>query len=275
MKSTTPWLPMILICAVACTVAMAEDGQEIGREGDDLCLYLGVTYDNFAADVLETYLNQGESSEGETNGMAGFSYQTRLFGDRTEKDSRQLWLLAEVTYGARSADVDCEKNPNLEICKTLGFNPDDPGGQVRAILRDASALEGMMGLRYEFLPLGDEKSTKLYAKLSAGIMMVSEGDDDAIDNHHIGVGIIKTDGPYKYSYCEVGFGKTDLYLDKPEDRWKFDCLLYRESARAENLGYFVQFNLDSDFGVGSDSFRTYAGIEFNLDALFGSGKKDG
>jgi hypothetical protein len=141
-------------------------------------------------------------------------------------------------------------------------------------LRNATSLEGFAGLRWEFLSV--QRNSKfpisVYAKGQAGFLTVADGPDDAAGMHHGGLGIIVTRGPLEGSYLEGGFGITELFNDKPKDRWKFDMLL--SHAINDTVSFFAQIVVDSDFGDGADSIQSYIGFDFDLVELFKTFKKN-
>jgi len=145
-----------------------------------------------------------------------------------------------------------------------------------ALIRNATSLEGYLGLRYELLTLrpGSGSPAALYVKAQAGFLSVP-GHDDALDAHHAGLGIVATKGRFKDSYLEAGFGRNDVFLKHRQDRWLIDGLITWEIERrriSERAGLwpFLQLTVDSDFGGGSDSIQSYLGLAFDLDRLFGA-----
>ena len=70
------------------------------------------------------------------------------------------------------------------------------------------------------------------------------------------------------SYVEAGFGRTDLFLERSRDRWKFDGLLSFDLPGTDWATGFAQITVDSDFGAGSDSIQSYFGIDFDVSRLW-------
>ena len=262
----------LLVIIVPSSALTADDcdqdsGQPDCRDVFEASFFLGLGIDNFAADDLKRYLNADASSEIETRAVGGFDFAYRLTGGpHAGRGMPQLWIYGETVHGVRSADVDCEANPDLEICRTLNFDPMNPGEQLLAILRDASSLEAFAGLRYEFKTFQKKSNAaaNLYFNVQLGFLTVSGDDDDVVDHHHVGLGIVATKGTFVGSHVEAGFGKTDLFQAKPEDRWKIDGLLSWPFPGTDRIRFFSQLVVDSDFGNGADSVQTYVGMDFEL-----------
>jgi hypothetical protein len=233
--------------------------------------YTGLGIDTFAANELSRYLNPEDSGGLRERGVAGFDFEYRLIGK--PEDSRQFWVYGETVHGVRSADVDCEKNPGLPVCED--FDPTNPGPAL-AILRNATSLEAMLGLRFEFAKLApdSESPSRAYLSLQAGFLTVAGNGGDVVDMHEVALGVTATGGRYRGSFLQAGFGRSDLYLDKAKDRWKIDGLLQWHPAAWQKAGAapFVELVVDADAGSGSDSVQTYVGVDFDLDRFF-PGKK--
>jgi len=179
----------------------------------ELSFYLGVAVDTFAAGDTRRYLNPGDSAGKDERFVGGFDFGFRLWGKQQEGTkkqdaeskpkyyTRQLWIYGETVHGVRSAEIDCKAHSDFPTCKDL-LTPNDlttnPAGHLIYLLRNASSLEGFMGLRYEFLPIhkDGDSSAILYAKAQAGFLKVSGSPDSAADLHHVGLGILSTKGPF-------------------------------------------------------------------------------
>jgi len=65
----------------------------------------------------------------------------------------------------------------------------------------------------------------------------------------------------------AAYGKTDLFQTHPGRRFKVDGYLtwdINRSMKRWGLSPFLEMTVDSDFGPGSDSVRTYYGFNFDL-----------
>lgn len=241
--------------------------------------YAGVGIDTFAAGELSRYLNPEESGKKGERFIAGFDFGYRLFGLPSKKTlpwEPQIWVYGETVHGVRSADFDCDENPNLEVCKP--FDLTSAGTRTLFILRNASSLEGFAGLRYEFLELQGKSpsAANAYFKTQYGFLTVSGNAGDVVDLHqYAALGAIVKKGKFMDSYLEVGFGRTDLFGFKSKDRWKVDAMLTWEwevPGPGKIVVYpFAQITVDADFGGGSDSVQSYIGLAFDVDKLFGLG----
>lgn len=256
---------LLLSCALAAPVAAKAQDSPIYAS-----FYTGLSIDAFAADSLRRYLNPEQSGNTRERLVAGFNFGYRLLGDST---GRQLWLYGETIHGVRSADVDCQENPDLPLCQQNPFDPTNAPEKTLAILREATSLEAFVGLRWEFLTIQDDTDdvAALYVKGQAGFLTVSEFGGDLVDVHHVGAGLTVTGGDYAGSYIEFGFGRTDLYKENSGRRLKVDAYLSWTVGLFEAFGAypFAEITVDSDFGKGSDSVQSYLGIDFSLDCLLG------
>ena len=209
----------------------------------------------------------------------------------TNLRNSQLWIYGETLHGVRSRDIACPKENTPAICEDLGGDlfptPADLPDKAAYIMKNATSFEGYFGLRWEFLGLHQTENdmpevatANLYLKAQLGLLAVTPNRDeqpaiaargagsDAIDNHLVAIGLIATNGPMEGSYFEAGFGRTDLFLQHPKDRWKFDALLVIPIPKQDWLTGFAQVTVDSDFGSGSDSIQSYFGIDFDVARLW-------
>lgn len=261
--------------ATQLTIEPHQEAQDDERNNFEASAFLGTAVDNFASTSLKNLLNpdEGNMNDPKVRGIFGFDFAYRLAG--SAKDERQLWVYGESVHGVRSADVDCMKNPRFQACVDNDSLPDtDPNkilGEAVFILRNATSLEAFTGFRYEFKTLngGGEHAGSVYVKGQAGFLTVKGSSDDLIDSHHVGLGVIITEGPFVDTYLELGMGKTDLFADHRNRRFKIDVHLSRRIKGA--LYFFAQMTVDTDLGNGSDSVQTYFGFDFDLGELFGNG----
>ncbi len=239
--------------------------------------YIGLAIDSFAgSDTLE-YLNPGASGKTHERAVGGFDFAYRLMGDPTPKtnDSKfepSLWVYGETVHGVRSVDVNCTQNENLPVCQKSLVQPTNPGDQLYFMLRNATSLEGYLGLRYEFWGLQKtaDVPANLYVKVQAGFLDVSGAPGSALDMHQVSLGAIATKGKFEDSYLEVGWGRSDMFALARRRRLKVDGYLERYVARG--VSFFTQLFVDTDLGRGSDAIQTYIGFSFDLDHLFKSDK---
>ena len=241
--------------------------------------YLGTAVDNFAGSAVLTYLNPEDAGPTERRLIFGVDFELRLTGDRdkpvTPKNS-QLWIYGETLHGVRSRDVECPTDGESPVVcadiRNKGLFPTLENIPERAafIVNNATSFEGYMGLRWEFLGINqaednqpEDTAAALYLKAQAGLLAITPNTNneeakkllagsDSVDNHLVAIGVVATNGGMSGSYVEAGFGRTDLFFDRSNGRWKFDALLSFSVAQ-DWLSPFAQIVVDSDFGDGSDS----------------------
>jgi hypothetical protein len=245
------------------------------RENFEASGYIGLGVDSFAAGEIKKVLNRGDSTGQKERIVGGFDFAYRLFGDPKREDAKkkhdqQLWLYGGTTHGVRSVDVDCRVNS--DVCKDV-FDVTAIPQRFFYVLRNASSLEGFTGARWEFATLNSWRisSARAYLKAQAGFLTVTNGIDDVYDTHHIAAGLIATNGRFKNSYFELGFGRTDLFTENRRRRFKVDGFLSWKIGNSSLLRPFAQIKVDTDLGRGSDSIQSYFGIDFDLDCLFRTG----
>lgn len=257
------------------------------RDTVEVSVYVGTAIDSFAGEEANQLLNPEISGDIKARGVAGFNFAARLFGESQEKPEakdganqswkwrdQQLWVYGETVHGARSTDIDCKKNSSFPSCDALV--PDATQLQEPAffLLRNATSLEGFAGLRWEFAQLQrNALPLSLYLKGQTGFITAVNGPDDAAGSHHGALGLVVTKGRLTGSYLEGGFGKSDLFAFRPNDRWKFDGQV--NYALNEVVTFFGQMTVDSDFGGGPDSIQSYFGLDFDIPELLRKAKKNG
>jgi hypothetical protein len=258
---------------VQLCVAASAAGQDLvvdDREDFAIAPYVGIAIDSFAAGDVSQYLNQGDSGNIEERATAGFEFAYRLWGDAAAADVRdgQLWVYGRTTHGVRSADVDCRATPDIPVCRQFSLELQDPTTRGLYLLRNASSLEGMAGLRWEFRQIrGGKHAARAYVSGQLGFLSVSDGPDDVADVHQIAVGGVVTTGLYKNSYFEVGYGRNDLILENRSNRFKFNARVVRRWNKNDDdaLGHvFAHIAVDVDGSDGSDSIQTYLGVAFAI-----------
>lgn len=272
---------MLALCTKVCWVAVLVLGctsilkgqssnSDAARTDDNLSVsfFTGISIDAFAAGELRNYLNPEESGDTRERIVGGFDFEYRLVGD--SDDSQRLWVFGETVHGMRSADVNCTENPDVPLCKGV-FDPSNAGGRTLAILRNATSLEGFLGLRWEFgtFQRGTINMARAYLKGQVGFLSIAERGGDLVDVHHVAVGAVIDGGTYDGSYLEVGYGKTDYFQENPGQRLKIDVLLSFRVPGLSVIGArpFAQINIDSDASDGADSIQSYFGLDFRIDKL--------
>ncbi len=248
---------------------------------------LGLGIDNFASGQLLNVLNPEDSDANDTRErfVGGFDIQYRLWHDKGGKNTQSVWVRALTLHGVRSTEVDCTttmENQTLPAVCSLQSNAFDPsdinvGESATYILREASSLEGFGGLRYEFRSLesrdaSDVPSGVLYLIGQLGFLSVADSGDDLIDNHLVGIGAAATEGNFRNSFLELGWGRTQLYGDKSDDRFKVRAGVNWEVSTT--MRGFAMIVIDTDFGSGSDSVQSYIGMSFDIGQLTVKKKKE-
>lgn len=269
-------LATVIIFWIAPVTAIAQQPAS-GSTPDDrktfeASFYTGLGIDSFASGDLKRVLNPKASGEIRERAVGGFDFAYRILGDPGQPDRPQVWVYGETVHGVRSTDFDCSATPDLPVCKDF-TDPAGAGQRTIYILRNATSLEGFMGVRFEFLPVqkNRESPARAYLKTEYGFLTVSGSGGDVTDVHQFAaLGLVTTSGRYRDSYLQVGFGRTDLFAAKNQDRWKVEGLLTWEMKWLDRAGIrpFVQLTVDADAGGGSDSVQTYLGFSFDLDRFF-------
>lgn len=241
--------------------------------------YAGASIDSFASNETKQYIGYTSADSGPKTGyVAGIDFAYRLFKRNTE--SRwpvQLWLFGETVHGQRSTEVVCSQTAGTGSSATppavcAGFNADNAPDAFLAILRNSSSLEASAGARLEFLKLNRSSnySANLYLKSQLGFITVQNNGGDVVDDHlKIGLGTILTNGPFKGSYLDAGWGRSDLFAIHRGRRFKVDGYIEWEAKISNQVSIFPFFQMivDSDFGPGSDDIRTYYGINMEIRTL--------
>jgi hypothetical protein len=228
--------------------------------------YTGLSVDTFAADSLARYLNPDESSREHARLVAGVDFAYRAIGSRG--GTKQLWLFGQTMHGVRSADVNCADDATLAVCRPY-YDSGSVGQRFLYILRNATSLESVGGVRYEFARVqpGDVDEARLYLKAQAGFLTVERSGGDVVDLHQIALGLLAVSGTFEGSYLEAGWGKTDLFDERRARRLKVTGLLSFDRAQGR-VRPFIELTVDSDLGRGADSIQTYLGMDFDLHRIF-------
>ena len=267
----------------------AETAGNDGRCTMEATAYIGLAIDTFAAGATRRYLNPGAAGGKEERAAGGLDFAYRLRGWRYPKDHKkypgdyrqQTWVYGETVHGVRSTDIDCSENADFPTCaKSFTDIGQRPAENLLYILRNASSLEGYVGLRWEFLPLNnlaglDGTPANLYFKAEAGFLRVSGQPDSALAMHRIALGAIASKGIWQNSYLEAGWGRSDVFQVNRRRRLRVDGYLSRQIAPAVLDGavsFFARINVDTDLGPGADSIQSYVGFNFNIGKLLGKPK---
>jgi hypothetical protein len=248
--------------------------------------FLGFAVDTFSANDVRTYLNPQDSGDSRTRETFGLWFQYPLYGPDHDKNGFGLYLYGQTLHGVRSTEIDCSYNQALfenPKCKDSTNTP-RPGTTALYILRNASSLEGMIGLRFEFWqlqkgngPLSKGNAT-LYVSRQLGLVSVANSDGDVADVNHVGLGARIREGKFRNSYIEVGRGTNDLFKTSSGDRFKVNA---RIVMRLDNDSsgwfskhgvFFAHLAADVDGHDGPDAVQTYIGLAF---CPWGNGKCGG
>jgi hypothetical protein len=241
------------------------------REDLEASAFLGLAIDTFAAQEIQNYLNPGDNGVTKERSVFGFDVAYRLLHGADLNSAPQLWIYGGTIHGARSEDLDCEKAPSVPSCqKSLaGFATNIPEASLY-MLRNATSLEALMGLRHGFknLNVPGGNPARLYASGQFGFVELAQSDGDAKDMHHVPLGATVVGGARQGSYLEIGFGKTDLFLKNRNRRIKIDGLLHQ--ALGGGIGFFAELFADVDASTGPDSIQSYIGLSFDIPTLVGT-----
>jgi hypothetical protein len=256
----------------------ADDRMDPAARQDDRCdfeasFYVGRVIDSFAAQEYNNYVNgarnQAQTTRESYVGGVDFNYRVHR-----SPSGRDLWVFGETVHGVRSADVDCKANKDIELCSGKATSDQ----QFLYILRNARSVESYAGVRYE-IPLqnprgGNMGPARLFIASQLGFITVAGIGGDLIDNHTwVSVGVLNVNGRFSNSYLQAGIGKTDLFHQHRNARFKVDGFLSMKFLKSDVMRPFLQMTVDSDGRGGSDSVQSYFGLDVNFGAslvkLFG------
>jgi len=257
------------ILLFAGQIQLMAQGEEQGRGTFEVNGYAGVAVDSFASGDVKSYLNPQDSGNARLqHAIGGFDFQYRLYAPKTPKKTRksfanQLWIYGEAKHGVRSADVDCKKNPLNSHCGSAFLDTN------LYMLRDATSIEGYIGLRYEFLTLNPKSKSpaNIYINAKGGFLSVGNNGNDIVNNNHIGIGALITGGKFQGSFVEFGGGRNDLFGQHRRSRKEIDGFITWKIFDRGNLSGikpFMQIAIDTDMSTGSDSIQSYYGVRFDM-----------
>lgn len=274
-------LGLLSVLGIAGPLYGAEDspaylcGTEDCRESFDVDLNLGWQLDRFTASevALAAAVNPEDSGDNEQSALLDIRFNY-LLGDFGATRKQTLWLYGGTDRTIRGTEVICDKNPSFLGCPppaSGGTTPStsDPTGSAFVILRDAQSLEARVGLRYEFLELGDRQAAPgaLYVSIEQGFASV-EHTDDLAEINQVALGAVATRGKYMNSFIEYGRGKNELFTQEPDSRSRVRVHVERNFSNWVG-SVFLETEVDFDSATGSDSVRTKIGINFSLSELAG------
>ena len=255
-------LPLVAACACILGLARVSAAQETNPT---VSIFMGSAIDSFAAGDLKNYINPDKSSELTEQLIAGFDFEYQL----SRRGERGVVLFGQTMHGAKSGEVDCTKDGNAtkDVCKLAGFDLPSPK-QPLAIFRQATTLEGFVGLRAEFMSLGTgESPARAYVKGQLGFLSVAGKGGDLVDQHQVAVGLRLNDGTFEGSFFELGYGRNDLFQDN-HGRKIVDALLTFGKGADPNVKPFFEIFVDSDFRNGPDNLQLFMGLEVNVLKMF-------
>ncbi|MCB1053367.1 MAG: hypothetical protein KDC71_22385 [Acidobacteria bacterium] len=206
--------------------------------------FLAYGVDSFAAGELKMLdyeqADQGNDTLERLVGGISFHYQIKKFQ-----------IYGTTIHGMRSGEEFTE-NPNDDLVR---------------VIRNSTSLEALLGLKYQLLPINafSAAPAKLYLNLQAGFLTVSKLNSDVIDNHELSFGLQIDKNKYAGSYLDIGFGRNDLFVVHPQDRWKIEGMVTWQTE--QNFRPFLNFRADTDLGYGSDSVQISLGFAWDLTHL--------
>lgn len=285
----------VLLFAVCCDAQTSAASPETGqtpavlapkavpdqRENFEATAFVGVVIDNFAAQESNALIYPSAAGS-KSSYVEGIDFAYRLLGGpadvRAWKGS-QLWVYGETVHGEQSADVNCAQATDPAICAVLSAAaPTNLQSAFYSVIRNATSLEAYAGLRWEFLTLEGEspEAAKLYLKSELGFLTVTGLGSVIESDQKIALGAIVTSGKFAHSYVQAGWGKNNLFRTSPGRRFKVDGYLTWDLSQwmtQYGITPFLEMTVDSDFGPGSDSVRSYFGFNFDLSKLWAAPAK--
>lgn len=242
-------------------------------------LAIGTAVDTFQGDEALKYINPQASGDVRLRGFGGIEVAYRLFGDPKDKvmsdknrlwDPQNLWIYTRVIHGARSSDALCadqqnQQNPACIQKLVPPPSPTDVANQFYFMVRNATSLDGMIGLRWEFWRLQQHTHypANVYLKAQAGFVSIAGTKGSVLDVHQITVGATVTRSAWQDSYLEFGYGRTDFFSIHKRRRAKFEAQAQYHIG-ATPLYFFTVGKMDTDIGTGSDAYQTYIGFKLDM-----------
>lgn len=237
----------------------------------EIAPFLGFAVDTFAGSDVRHYLNPQDSGDQKTRETLGVTFQYPLYNDLQGRFG--LWIYGQTLHGVRSTEINCDFSQPAFLnpkCKEAGVTPPDPNQTAIYLLRNASSLEGTIGLRFEFWQL-QKGNAALYISRQLGFVSVEDDDDDVADVNHVGLGARIREGRFRNSFIEVGKGTNDLFPEASGDRFKVNARIVTRLREDDSgvLGklfsrgfFFAHIVADVDGHDGPDAVQTYIGLAF-------------
>ena len=133
----------------SCVDDRSEDAWD-ERSEFDAAGFFGTVTDNFAATDALGYSNE-LTADNLTRRTVGLQTQYRLWAGRNGK---RFWLVSNVLLGVRTADIDCNKTPQVIGCGDgLNVGALNPQEDFLFVLSHATTVEAHFSPRFEFLTL--------------------------------------------------------------------------------------------------------------------------
>jgi hypothetical protein len=272
--------------STATTPAAAQPTDETSTADDsgevlEIFPFIGFGVDTFSGSEVLTYLNPEDSGDSNTRETMGVSFQYPLFErDQDGEYKFGVSLYGQTLHGVRSTEINCTYNQPLLLnptCPSASTTP-TPNQTAIYILRSASSLEGIVGLRFEFFRLPNGNAA-LYFSKQAGFVAVEDDDDDAADVHHVAIGARVREGRFRNSFIEFGEGRNDLFSQNAGDRKKLNARIVARLVKDDTGGpfkdlmtrgfFFAHITADVDGHDGGDAVQSFIGLAF---CPWGNGK---
>lgn len=139
---------------------------------------------------------------------------------------------------------------------------------LEGLIFEADSIEWQAGLRFAVKSL-NEGDTEVCFIGQGGFVQLLDTPGDVIDNHFVGVGIDHMEGDFKGSSIAVGYGKTDIFAEHNNSRFKVRTqLMFANPKLPMGAGVFLAGLLDSDLREGNDGMRIIFGTTVPFDRLF-------
>ena len=164
------------------------------------------------------------------------------------------------------------------LCGPVGGRSTNLQSAFYSVIRNATSLEAYAGVRWEFLTLQGKspEAAKLYLKSELGFLTVTGLGSVIESDQKIVLGTIVTNGKFAHSYMQAGWGKNNSFRTNPGRRFKMDAYLTWDLSQwmtQYGIAPFLEMTVDSGFGSGSDSVRSYFGFNFDLSKLWAAPAK--
>ena len=250
------------------------------RQTFEASAFYGRVFDNFApAEILGANYVKPPVGDIDVRWTGGFQVGLRLLGDPDAV--RQLWLSTQTLHGARSADIDCEKNPSSPNC------PKDATGRVFSAIEHADTMEAHVEARLELFRLQARSDTpvKVFASTRFGFVAMSGAPKVFSSDAYVGGGVVAPKGAFRGSFAEIAWGRSRQFQSAVEaNRLKvYGTLVFDVMpgliGQAQNIlsqagsstRAFVAIVVDRNpGGTAPDAIQTYVGVAFDVRRLVGA-----